>query len=245
MKNDVLSAITDFVIPRTCFLCGETSPAQGNSALCLGCDEDLPRLLNGCRQCGLPLSDGTLPGDQRLCGQCLQREPRYDRCFAPFLYQAPISNLILQFKNQSGMSQGRILCSLFLNSLSQANFPEKPDIIIPTPLHWRRQLFRGFNQAAFIAAKIALELQLPLVHAIKRSKFTPKQQNLNRKERIRNYRQVFTCDKKIVWGKTVALIDDVVTTGATAEAMSDSLKKAGAKRVLVWAIARTPATHNR
>jgi len=245
MKNKIPSAIAHFIIPRTCFLCGNTGLAHGNSALCLGCNEDLPRLLNACRQCGLPLVDTALPAEQRICGQCLQHAPRFDHCFAPFLYQAPISNLILQFKNHSGMSQGRILSSLFLDSLSQVHNLEIPELIVPTPLHWRRQLYRGFNQAAFIAENIALEMHLPLVHAITRTKFTPKQQNLNRRERIKNFRRVFICNEEKVKGKIVALVDDVVTTGATVEAMSDSLKKAGAKRVLVWAIARTPATHNR
>ncbi len=210
---------------------------------------DLPWLVNACQQCALPLQrDESFPenphdDEQAICGECLRREPSFDRCFAPFLYHAPISKMILQFKNYQDLTRGKILGDLLIESLTHQPYFELPELIVPTPLHWRRQLFRGLNQAAFLAERISLALQLPLAHAITRIQNTPKQQHLSRRERIKSYRKVFHCDEKLVRGKTVALVDDVVTTGATIEAMSACLKKAGATRVLAWTIARTPATH--
>ncbi|MCW8195007.1 ComF family protein [Proteobacteria bacterium 005FR1] len=220
----------DLLLPRRCLLCDEASSKQ---MLCAPCRADLPWLANACTRCALPLQD-----EAEICGRCLGKPPAFDACFAAFHYASPVDRLIGQFKNQRRLSAGKILSRLLLSILAERR-ARMPDVIAPVPLHWRRQIARGFNQAAFVAGYLARELNVPLVDLARRSQATPKQQQLDRKQRLRNLRDAFSITADVT-GRRIALLDDVVTTGATAQALSLALKRAGAARVEVWAIARTP-----
>lgn len=199
---------------------------------------DLPRLGEHCQRCALPLQTAA-----EFCGECLQRWPAFDACRVAFPYAPPVGQLISQFKHHRNLTFGaaltRVLASQLRDELKRSQ-DSRPDFVSPVPLNWRRLLWRGFNQAHFIAAHLAADLKLPLRNCAKRVKPTTQQQSLSRKQRLRNLRQVFVVDASLVAGKHIALVDDVVTTGATAEALSRGLKKAGAARVDVWALARTP-----
>ena len=116
------------------------------------------------------------------------------------------------------------------------------DLVVPVPLHWRRRLDRGFNQAESIARALAAALDLPLVSALRRHRHTRAQARLERGERARNPRGAFALgDAQRLRGARVLLVDDVVTTAATVEAAARTLKSAGVERVLVAAVARTLA----
>ncbi|KAF1068439.1 MAG: Amidophosphoribosyltransferase [Pseudomonas citronellolis] len=208
--------------------------------LCSGCHADLPWLGPQCQHCALPL-----PVEGLICGGCLQHPPRFDQVFAAWRYAFPVDSLITGFKHHARGPQGRLLGQLLARHLAQRleATRQRPDILLPVPLAPRRQRQRGFNQAALLAHWIAQPLKLAVAERwLRRTLETPPQQGLDARARRRNLRQAFElapeCD---VDDRHVALVDDVLTTGATAEALARLLRRAGARRVDVYCLARTPA----
>ncbi len=226
------------LFPGRCVLCG------GNSAcardLCLGCAQDLPHISNACVHCALPLPT------TGICGQCLHTPPLFSRALVPFSYAMPLDTLIKRFKYDADLASGRVLGQLFCNYLytlrarqSRAADWLLPTCIIPMPLHPGRRWSRGFNQSVELARIIAKEFALPCqMHGVRRVINTPPQQNLSRHQRRRNVRSAFSIPADFS-GQQVAIVDDVITTGSTANSLARALLAAGAKEVEVWAIART------
>ncbi len=222
------------LLPQPCLLCG-----QANShSLCSECERSLPRLDQypwRCTQCSIPL-----PGDAPLCGHCVRQSPAFTTCVIPYSYSHPLDFLIHQFKYRRQLASGKQLARLLLQHCQQA---ERPDMVVPVPMHWRKRWQRGFNQSELLAAPVARCLGLPLVNALRRQQHGHSQKGLRRRERLGNLRRAFSIAAKyrpLVHGAHVALVDDVVTTTATARCLSDLLIKAGAARVDIWALARTP-----
>jgi len=225
-------SLLDWLIPQTCLLCDSASAEP----LCEPCQNELPWLRRGCDICALPLAS------VGLCPHCQQQVPSFDLCRAAFCFAAPISSLVNQFKHHRNFRNGSVLSdALKMNLQNSQHDGLLPDCLVPVPLHWRRQLRRGFNQAGFIANEIGKELSIPIRPLLGRSIATPKQQSLDRKARLKNLDNAFVIKQNTSPPNHVALIDDVMTTGATAEAASRVLKKAGVKKVEVWVLARTPA----
>lgn len=219
-------------LPGQCLLCSEQCGSP--HGLCKPCRRDLPWLGHQCRLCALPL-----PGSgQHLCGQCLNQPPAFDRVIAAFEYAYPVDRLITRFKHHRDLLAGRLLAQLFIDKGVASD--TVPDRLIPVPLHWRRHLVRSFNQSAFLATQLARPRHLPVSHLARRQRATPGQQTLNRRQRLHNLKQAFSLRPQNLKGQTIALVDDVMTTGATAEALGRLLKRAGAERVEVWCLARTP-----
>jgi len=119
-----------------------------------------------------------------------------------------------------------------------------PDLLLPTPMHWRRRLLRGFNQTLLLARDLSGRLSIPLGDSLcRRVKATPPQQGLSRSKRQKNLKDAFVLSKQgksALRNKRVALLDDVVTTGTTARELSRLLIRGGAAEVHLWALARTP-----
>ncbi|SFP05576.1 ComF family protein [Pseudomonas borbori] len=220
-----------------CALCDEA--ADTPHSLCISCESELPWLGARCQVCALPLPHAGL-----TCGACLQRPPSFDRVEAPWRYAFPVDSLITRFKHQAKWPLGRLLGGLLSQHLLHA-FDEglaRPDLLLPVPLAERRQRQRGFNQAALLAQWLSEQLQLPLQqHWLQRIIDTPAQQQLDAATRKRNLRRAFAlAPTSRVGGLHLALVDDVLTTGATAESLARLLKKAGAARVDIYCLARTP-----
>ncbi|MCH8542597.1 MAG: ComF family protein [Alcanivorax sp.] len=177
-----------------------------------------------------------------LCGRCLRRPPSFDRVVAPFAYQFPLDVLVLGYKRQRRLALERPLLHLWQTQLAQiANdnlAVPRPEALVPVPLHWRRLWWRGFNPAARLAETAATTLDIPVLPALIRPAATPSQQGLGASARLRNLRNALVVSRPVT-GLHLALIDDVVTTGSTAQAASLALLRAGAARVDVWALART------
>jgi len=246
---DYLYRTLDKILPSHCLLCHgrihhHSHVAQKN--LCQGCQNDLPWLANhgqNCCICALPLAtEPSIESAQTVCGECLQQPPAYDRCIAAFEYTNPVDKLIGRFKHHRDLLAGKLLADLFRQlPTNQFTIDTTPDFITAVPLHWKRQIGRGFNQSAFLAQQFATHLSnARFANLAERVRPTPTQQQLNRKARLRNLKDAFVVERKKVSGKSIVLVDDVVTTGATAEALSRQFKKAGAIRVEVWCLARTP-----
>lgn len=218
------------LFPGRCVLCGDPAPVQD---LCAPCSRELPRVGTACPCCGLPLAYSGAP-----CGACLRHPPRFRRCLSPFLYQPPVSQLITAFKYRGTLSHGRVL-SLQLAEYLRERHSDPVDALLPVPLHWRRRWRRGFNQAEVIAAELGRAMDLPMRRLLQRRRATPPQQTLGAAERARNLRGAFAPTQPVA-GLRLALIDDVVTTGATADELARTLLEAGAAVVDVWCLARTP-----
>jgi ComF family protein len=180
------------------------------SRLCAPCAASLPRLRS------LRCSICALPlTSGSVCGACLERPPAYDSVSAPFLYAFPVEAL-------AGISPARV------------------DALLPVPLAAGRLRKRGFNQARELARIAGRKLDVPvLAHACRKVADTPPQAALPWKERARNVRATFVCDADLT-GMRVAIVDDVMTSGATLDELARNLKRAGAVHVSAWVIARTP-----
>ena len=236
MVNNFFKAIEFCLLPGQCLLCGAASQQQRD--LCQACQDQLPWLEQSCSRCALPL-DTNLPNQQ--CAQCLKQPPPFRRIIAPWGYRPPVSNLIQQFKYQRQLATGRVLGELMGHYLLASYLDEPlPDLITATPLHWWRQLRRGYNQSDQLAWYLSRATGIPLQNLIKRQRATVPQQGLDARQRQRNLKAAFKISSSLT-GQTVAVVDDVVTTTATSREMAQCLLDAGAAAVDIWCLARTPS----
>jgi len=224
------------IIEHHCLLCDERCEGQ---PLCSPCEADLPWLDGRCTVCAVPL-----PSRGLVCGECLKRPPSYDHVEVPWRFAFPVDALITRFKHQARWPYGRLLGERLAHHLEHA-FAEglpRPDLLLPVPLDRRRLRQRGFNQAQMLADWLSRPLGIATdARALDRVLDTLAQQQLDAATRRRNLRQAFAIATGAdVKGRHLALVDDVLTTGATAEALARLLKRAGAERVDVYCLARTP-----
>lgn len=172
-----------------------------------------------------------------ICGQCLQQAPEQQRSWAAYHYQNPLRKLIsdLKFQHKLHIAQclGTQIARLCPTELTPAN-----RLLVPAPLHLQRLRERGFNQARELSRPLARERQLETVHDLLiRCRATQEQSRLNARQRKRNVSQAFACREKLN-GEAVILFDDVMTTGATMQAMARCLKAAGAGEITAICVAR-------
>jgi len=228
--NNWASIIQDWLFPPTCLLCGDAG-TEGRD-LCRPCAESLPFNRPACTSCARPLPfDSDIP-----CGECQQHPPAFDRSFALFRYQEPVRHLIRGLKFHARYPCARLLGDMLADAL--AGIKDKPELIIPVPLHRSRYRERGYNQSLEIARTLSRRLQIPMdLRSCIRTLATQPQTQLSAKERQRNVRKAFATPKPPK-ADHVAILDDVVTTGATANELAKALRKAGIKRIDVWACAR-------
>ena len=214
------------LLPRDCFLCAAPS---GDSLLCPACINSLPRLTSErCPICALPTPAA------EVCGACLKHAPQFDATQAVFCYEFPLDRLIQSLKYVH-----RLASTDFLGGeLARLATPWRPDLILPVPLAAARLAQRGFNQALELARPLARALGAPLeISRIQRRRDTTPQAGLPWKERAKNIRHAFECEIDLT-GKTVLLVDDVMTTGATLDELARTLKAHGAARVENRVLAR-------
>lgn len=223
-------------ISQNCLLCDE--PCGPGLPLCTACELELPWLGHRCETCALPLA---APG--LVCGECLRRPPAFDRVEVALRYAFPVDSLVQAFKHRARWPLGRLLGQLLARHLRHA-YDEglaRPDLLLPVPLAAARLRRRGFNQSAMLADWLARDLHLAQApHLLARPVDTAAQQSLDAAARRRNLRQAFALGGGLAVPPHVALVDDVMTTGATAEALARLLKRGGAQRVDLYCLARTP-----
>ncbi|MCC7413490.1 MAG: ComF family protein [Gammaproteobacteria bacterium] len=200
-------------------------------ALCGACVRDLPRPGEQCRRCAEPLPGGG------LCGRCQRAPPPIDRTVVALAYGYPVDHLVHLLKFRRGLELGRPFGRLLAGAVRDSG-GAPPDCLVPVPLHWRRQAARGYNQALLIAAQIGGQLGVPVRPSLcRRIRETPAQSGQDRRARLANVRGSFAVNVP-AGVRSVAIVDDVVTTGATAGAMASALRRAGAQHVELWACAR-------
>jgi len=216
-----------------CVFCGDE--VFDCASICNRCNHALP-LNSGkvCLRCGTPMH--TLA---KYCYHCKELPFAFQRARSPFVYHGNVRDAIRALKYQNAQYVAQALAHYMANCYLAEGFD--CDLMIPVPLHPKREQERGYNQAELLALPLAQMLGLPLVtDVLFRKHETPSQTQLNRKEREGNLKSAFRANKKSkILGKTVLLIDDVFTTGATMDACSDVLVKAGAKRVFCLTVAHS------
>lgn len=215
------------LLPQDCFLCA--APSQ-DRLLCRACVAGLPRLTpERCPVCALPTPDAN------ICGACLKQAPHFDATQAVFRYEFPLDRLIQSLKYAHRLASADFLGQ----ALAQLPTPFRPDLILPVPLAPARLAERGFNQALEIARPLARALGAALeIRHIHRRRNTAPQASLPWKERKQNIRHAFECEIDLT-GKTVLVVDDVMTTGTTLDELARVLKAHGAARVENRILART------
>lgn len=238
LKNNHLSKfrfLADTIFKQNCLLCEDilTAKTSNSKDICAACLNDLPWHPNSaCPQCGLE-SDG------HICGSCLSHPPNFDATHAVFLYAYPVDAMMVRYK-YGNMMQLSHTFGQFLRDKTLLSLAENPiDFIIPMPMHPARLKERGFNQAHEIAKVLTKDCREKLdFKSAERIKLTPPQASLPLKERVKNIKGAFSVNTDLS-GKRIAIVDDVMTTGASLNELAKTLKKAGAAHVECWVIVRT------
>ena len=228
---NIRAGIKQILPAQPCVLCGCMSR---DGLWCAACDRALPYLEAAhCPSCALPTPAG------EVCGQCLKRPPLLARTTAVFGYAFPLDKLIQAMKYREQLALAHAFAGKLARRIDRTDLP---DCIIPMPLHPAKLRQRGFNQSQLLAAGVARGLGLELLpHACRRVRDTPPQSALPWKERKKNMRNAFCCDTDLT-GRRVALVDDVLTTGASLNALAEAVQKRGAAEISAWVVARTLKT---
>lgn len=241
-----IGGLLDWLYPPRCRFCRDRIIGSDEECFCPSCGKKV-RLVSHpfCLLCGRPFLDAG--GEDHLCGACLTRRPHFLRARSWACYPTdegedhPLRTVVQRFKYGRRVSLGKPLGRLMARGCSDF-FPGHPfDTIVPVPLHPKRLRWRGFNQAALLAREVSRLWRIPMDPFILfRSRETPPQTQLPEQERRRNVRRAFLSNpEKSLGGKSLLLVDDVYTSGATVNECSRTLLGAGAKEVHVLTLART------
>jgi ComF family protein len=226
----MVDGFAERLLPQRCRICNGST---GGPLLCDPCTLERPWNDSACNRCALPMTE---PG---ICPDCQQHAPRFDRAWAAFRLQAPIHHGVHALKYHADFAQARLLGEL-MSSRLRARGETLPGLLIPVPLHRLRLMRRGYNQAVEIARVIAKRCGIALeLDGARRVRATDDQIGQSRAARRRNMRGAFEL-RTDLGGAQVALVDDVMTTGATFESLARACRSAGAAKIEVWAAARTP-----
>jgi len=227
--------VLEVLFPSFCYLCSQ--PAPSGMPLCEECLNQIEKINNKCRICGVAFSEIT---PEHICGRCRKEKPKFDLARGWVKFTDPASQIIHQFKYQRGfyflnwIADG--LAELYETEFASLDF----DLIVPVPLHWKRLIQRGYNQALILAKALARRIKLPLNPSLLKRKInTQTQVGLSINQRKKNLKNAFEVKQKDkVFGKRILVVDDVITTGTTANEVSKALKNAGAEIVGIIAFAR-------
>ena len=238
LRNAILNIRTEIgqILPaQPCVLCGSMSR---DGLWCAACDGAMPYLNAAhCPACALPTPAG------EVCGQCLKHPPLFASATAVFGYAFPLDKLIQTMKYGEQLALAYAFAEKLAHRIDKNSLP---DCVIPMPLHPVKLRERGFNQSQLLAARTARELGIELLtDACRRVRDTPPQSALPWKERKKNVRDAFRCDADLT-GKRIALVDDVLTTGASLNALAEAVQERGAIEISAWVVARTlPHSENK
>ncbi len=224
------------LITTRCPICSTLTENDGN-ALCPTCAENIaPRTGGYCPQCGDIFGDHDTP--VTICGSCRTSPPSWDHLYFHNIHADTLRDLILSYKFNNGIGRTNLLSQLALEAFYKDD-TRIPDAIIPVPLHTKRLLWRGYNQSTEIALALGKALDRPVLKkGLIRTRHTIPQTKLDKVERQENMRNAFMADIEAVEGKTILIVDDVYTTGATLRECTKTLRRAGVTGVDVLVLAR-------
>jgi len=234
-----LEGALDAVFPRTCPGCGRRADRPGRH-ICGACMGQLmAESLDGpvCEACGAPVKAVTADG---LCHECRCRRPRFDAARSALAYMSLPRSLVHDFKYHGGLWLAEDLTDI-LEACVRARLDVRAiDAVLPVPLHPAKFVLRNYNQSAILAKRLARRLDIPyLGRSVSRRRDTPTQTHLAPKGRRKNVRGAFAVDcPEAIRSRTLLVVDDVMTTGATLGEIADTLKKSGAWRVFAATLCR-------
>jgi ComF family protein len=236
--NHIIASAKYSYFFSACNLCGSRNTSE--PLICSACKTDLlaPLCISKCESCKLPLLGGT---DQTHCPECRINPPQYDECHVVTTYEFPASNLVHRLKYQNKPFMARLIGQLLAQVRRRCDYP-LPELICCVPIHPNKLREKKYNHAGEIARMTAKELALPFNSGLlAKTQQTEPQSKLSRAERLKNLENSFMVNPETnLKGMHVAVVDDVMTTGATLDLISGILKARGVSRVEVWAFARTP-----
>ena len=234
----------DWLFPRTCSLCGEVGPPHDP---CTDCERSLDALLlhTVCPRCAAPLpvdpADTPAPAP---CPACLERPPPFDRVVGPWSFAPPLSSLIHRMKYRRELAAAAALGRLLARQAAARPGFAPPDAVLGMPISRRRLLRRGFNHAEELAAIVRRTLGLPPPRGVRidRRHTPPQAKAESAAVRRENVAGAFRVRRWPANLRRVAIVDDVLTTGATASALAEALRDRGVEWIEIWCCARTPLT---
>lgn len=230
MREKLCSIARSIRLPSICVLCNQFHSTI--SAVCMPCIALMPQLGFTCTHCAYPLFDA----DYLVCGQCIKNTPHFDRTLCAYAFEEPLRSLIHQFKYQQKLYLASFLSQLIINAWEEGSI--KPQCLIPMPMHPKKLKIRGFNQTVLLAQTLAKRLQIPMdLSCCKKVVNTMPQAQLDGEARPQNIKGAFQVSAMPY--QHVALIDDLLTTGSTANELAVSIKKTGVEQVDLWCCART------
>lgn len=232
-----LSGFLDLFLPPACPLCGEEGTFFTQRLFCPDCLNDfLPCASPCCPRCALPYA--AEQGADHLCEECSRAAPAFDRVIAAGVYEGALRLAVHRFKYQGRIDLDRPLGLLLANAFESAGGGAIPDLIVPVPLHRERLRARTYNQSLLLGRVLGRKWHTPVAtRLLVRDRFTSPQQGLRRRLRRRNLQGAFALHGDPI-GRRVLLVDDVLTTGATARECSRVLREGGAARVEVAVLGR-------
>lgn len=238
----MLDSLLNLVYPENCFICSAPLARRRDCGICAACWNKAAALRikpPGCLSCGVPFHSFQADADH-LCGNCILEPPPYAGARSFGYYTAELSSVIQGMKFLGRRDLAGHLAPLLVTAFYESWSREEFDVVIPVPLHPARRRERGYNQSELLARSLTRQIAVPFNNdALTRIRPTLPQVGLTDSQRLENVRKAFRCaDHRHVAGKRALLIDDVMTTGATAASAAGALLEAGALRVSVLTVAR-------
>ncbi len=227
-----LRRLDDALMPLRCAFCG-TRTGYAGEQICSGCVDDLPWIADACALCAAPL-EVALPSGVH-CATCQARPPPFTVTLAPLRYQFPVDAGLKALKFGRRLHYVAAFAGVLAGQLER--LPSDIDALLPVPLHRRRQVLRGFNQARELCRPLARRSGLPVADIARRRRATSYQSGLSAVERRKNLRRAFAVTGGQKY-RHIVIIDDVVTTGETTRQLANALIESGVKQVSVLAVAR-------
>ena len=228
-RAQIFHAFNRLLDPRLCIGCGH--PLQPSQNFCPACASLLDCIEHACQLCGLKNQT-----KHAICGACLYNPPRWQKIIAPLVYHQFSRNLLIQLKFNENLYLANSLVSHLIEHFERHDSP--PEVLIPVPLHQSRLIDRGYNQAFEIANILSILLKIPIdTQAIKRTRHTESQLGLSANQRAKNILKAFKYESAVTYSH-VAVVDDIITTGSTANEITKTLHRAGVTNVEIWGLAR-------
>lgn len=229
----VLSSVVDLLLPQVCLACGGAVDSHSEIPLCNSCIDLIETVEQGCGICGVPWTEG------KICDDCKSQRPSFDKAVAPFVYGGPIKDMILRLKYAKKSTVVRFLSESMAWALRKKGI-EHIDLIVPVPTNFKKFRKRGYNPAGLLAKELGRILEIDVVSDLLIFKGDDSQKGKTAVQRREMRLDEFYVNR--AWqleGEDILLVDDVMTTGATADACAIRLKEAGANKVFVVTAART------